>query len=62
MKMKQKFSLEKKNRLNIYLLKSDVIAAEIKEASQQMKQSAKLVHNTQIKLKHSAPQPLWNIK
>ena len=35
MKMKQKFSLEKKNRLNVNLLKSDVIAAEIKEASQQ---------------------------
>lgn len=61
MKMKQKFSLEKTNRLNVNLLKSGVIAAEIKEASKRMKQSDKLVHNTQIKVRHSAPQLLWNI-
>ena len=62
MTMEQTFSLEKKNRLNTNLLKSYVvIAAEIKEASQQMIQSDKLVHNTQIKSKHNAPQLLWNI-
>lgn len=61
MATKQKFSLEKKNRLNISVLKSDVIAGEIKESSQQMKQSYKLVHNTQIKLKHSAYQLLWRM-
>jgi penicillin-binding protein-related factor A (putative recombinase) len=43
-----------KNRLNISVFKSDVIAGEIKELSQKMKQSDKLFHNTQIKLKHSA--------
>jgi len=61
-KIKQNVSLEKKNRLNVNLLKSYVIiAAEINETSQQMKQSDKLVHNTRIKLKPSVPQLLWYI-
>jgi hypothetical protein len=52
----------RKKRLNTNLLKSYVvIAAEIKEASQQMKQFNKLARNTQIKSKHNAPQLLWNI-